>query len=278
MGSAMGIASLARSNFIRGCELGHLRACAQASTGLQMGFGGDVDYPRAAQMEVLGCEAGSADLCFWAGTSYAGTELGEPDHEAALSFFLRGCEGGFANACTSARSVMVEADTYPSDAQVPQAILALEGACADEASIACMIRDSFIWTGRDLDAVPSVDTDLVRRAEARCLSQSMTSWCYEVGGMYSIVPLGLNAGHRYAGQLRSYTLACELGSDQACGNFIRLAERLRQTFTGSCEQGDQNSCQFIDYTSDIQRTDDYFVQAFGLVPLSDLVVQADTAQ
>ncbi|MCP2678272.1 hypothetical protein NHF45_01870 [Maricaulaceae bacterium NA33B04] len=181
LGTSFAIATLARNNYARGCELGHIRACAQGSIAFQSGFGGEVSHPRSAEMESLGCDAGAAELCYWAGTTYSGNELGQPDYPTALSFFLRGCEGGFTNACTSARSVMVETDAYPSNAQMPQAILALEGACADEASIACVIRDSYIWLGRDLEAMPAVDTGLVRRAEARCYSQSMASWCYGLG-------------------------------------------------------------------------------------------------
>ncbi len=275
VGTSTQMRAMSRDNFVRGCELGHQRACAQASTALQSGFGGGVDHQRAVEMEVLGCEAGAAELCRWAGTTYAGTELGQPDYNASLRYFLMACDGGIESACTSARSVMVDGNGRPVRGQLPQAVSVLAGECeGDEVnSAACSLRDYFVWIDRDNDATPAVDTGLLHRAEARCQSEGLALWCYEVGGMYSIMPLGLNTGQIYAGRLYSYAQACEQGYDRACTNYDQVVASVVEGQTEACADGNANACGFVQMAEDPSTVDDYFVRTFGLVPLSVLQIQ-----
>lgn len=140
--------ALARSYFLRGCELEDKDACAYFAVMMAKGEGGDKDHATARALFVQACELGHAGACMDAGRMASDAIGGARSHKEARELFMDACRLDVAEGCAKVakmhqHGVVGDEGSVGAD----KAAVMHKKACDMGVADSCVARGLLLYTG-----------------------------------------------------------------------------------------------------------------------------------
>ena len=193
----------ALATFVKACDAGDPRACAELSRRFRAGDGAPRDLAKAVSAAVDGCGAGEPALCVEAGRAIQRGEGVKPDPARARELFGDACTQRAHAGCLDLALMLQNGSGVAQDA--PGAAVLFDKACAAGDASACQLLGDARYAG---GGIPR-DLKGAQAAFQRACALELYSGCTKLGDLF-------RTGHDDARAGAQYQKACAREEKDAC--------------------------------------------------------------